>query len=185
MHKLAMTYLYALVLKNLGAVNTFNKFQLDGIQLACGYIYLRHYLNYKHPNAVSRVTRLFSDIIAKENITKYSSSFELISRYKSIKDIGKILIDMNVISTNHNALIMSLLQNHGKEFLYHLLASVDYLFSVIVLSRYPTDLVGRIITINGILQKNIEDLLIQKYYNKLSFDIIPVMKIKAEKLPEL
>jgi hypothetical protein len=176
LHKLGMTYLYAIILKNLGVVNAFNKFQLEGIQLGCAYIYLRHYLSFNHVNAMSRMSRLFSDIISKETINKYSDGFELCSRYKSMKEIGKVLFDLKVTSTNPNALILSLLQNYGKEFVFHLLAPVDYLFSAIILSRYPTDLIGRISIINGGLQKSIEDLVIDNYYKKLGFEILPILK---------
>src|SRR6056297_1291291 len=156
LHKLCITYLNNSILKIIGKSQTFNKFKLDGIYIACSYLYFRHYLSFNHSSAVSRTTRLFADVINKETIKKYQPSLEFISRYKSFKELGKVLIDLNITSTNPNQLLLSLIQTLGRTFFYNVMSSIDFLIATIILTTYPTGIFKEASIINNNLQKSIE-----------------------------
>lgn len=174
LHKLAITYIYNLILKSLSRANSFTKFKLDGIQLACAYLYFRHYLEFNHSSALSRTTRLFADVIDKETIDNYRPSFETVSRYKSLKDIGKVLVDLNILSTNPNQLLLSIVQNSGKNFFYYIMGSIDFLIATIVTTKYPTSLFNNAKIVNNNLQSSIEKITVQKYLNKIKFSVIKI-----------
>lgn len=172
LHKLCITYLNNIILKIIGKSQTFNKFKIDGIYIACSYLYFRHYLSFNHSSAVSRTTRLFADVINKETIKKYQPSLELISRYKSFKEIGNVLIDLNIISMNPNQILLSLIQTLGRTFFYNIMSSLDFLIATIVLTMYPTNIFKDAVIINNNLQKAIEKIVIKEYLDRTDYAIV-------------
>jgi len=174
LHKLCTSYLFNLFLKSLGKSNSFNKLQLDGIHLSCAYCYMRHYLQLTHSSAVSRLNRVFIDVVDKNNLEKLLPSFELVSNYNSLKDIGKVLISLDVLSVNPNKILLLLIQNFGKLFFYNIMGSLPNLIATIIITNYPTDLVGNVSSVNSKLESIIEKFVVQNYLNKLKYSIISV-----------
>jgi len=174
LHKLCITYLCNFVMKTIGKSQTFNKFKFHGIYITCSYLYFRHYLSFNHSSAISRTNRLFADVIDKETIKAYQPSLELISRYKSFKEIGKVLIDLSIISTNPNQLLLSLIQTLGRTFFYNVMSSIDFLIATIILTTYPTGIFKEASIINNNLQKSIEKLVIQNYLDRTKYSILPI-----------
>jgi len=174
LHKLCITYFFNLILKNIGRAQSFSKFKLDGTQLACSYLYFRHYLDYNHASALSRTTRLFADVMDKEHINQIKPSFELASRYKSMKDIGKVLVDLNIVSVNPNEILLALVQSNGRTFFYNLMSAIDYLFGLIILTKYPNNLFQKANTVNVNLQNSIEQIVIQNYLSRLDYSIVNI-----------
>ena len=172
LHKLCITYLYNLLLRNLGKAQTFSQFKLNGIQIACSYLYFRHYLEYNHSSALSRTSRLFGDVIGKETFKEYQSSMEIISRYKSMKDIGKVLIDLNIVSTNPNQILLSIIQNADIKFFYTILSSLDFLIATIIITKYPSNLYVNASVVNTNLQNAIENVVVQNYLDRVDYSIL-------------
>ena len=178
LHKLAVTYLNNIILKTLGKTNSFNSFQLDGIYLACSYLYLKHYLNLNHSMSVSRMKRTFSDNI--EDLEKFLPNFELVDKYKSIKDIGSVLVDLNILTTNPNVLLLGIIQSFGKIFFYNILNSIDYLLATVIITNYPTDLLGKTMIVNNKLQSSIEKYITSEYLEIMKYSIINLNLNKKE-----
>jgi len=174
LHKLCVAYLFNLFLKSLGNSNSFSNLQLDGIHLACAYCYMRHYLQLTHSSAVSRLNRVFIDVVDKNSIEKLLPSFELVSNYNSLKDIGKVLINLNVLSVNPNKILLLLIQNFGKIFFYNIMGSLPNLIATIIITKYPTDLLGNFSSVNNKLQSTIEKFVVQNYLNKMKYSITNV-----------
>lgn len=174
LHKLNVAYLFNHVLKSLGKSNSFSKLQLDGIHLACAYSYMRHYLQLTHASALSRLNRVFAEVVNKENLETLLPSFDLVSKYKSLRDIGKILIDLKVLSINPNKILMSLIQSSGKILFYNIMGELPNLIASIIITNYPTDLLGGVSSVNNRLQTIIEKHVVQNYINKLEYSVINV-----------
>jgi len=174
LHKLCISYLFNLFLKSIGRSNTFNKFQLDGMYLSCAYIYLKHYLQLNHSSSLSRLNRNFAGVVDNDNLQKLLPSFELLSNYNTLKDIGKILIDLNVLTISPNKILLLLIQNFGKLFYYNIMGTLPNLIATIIITNYPTNLLGDITPVNSKLQETIEKIIIQNYLDKLKYSIISV-----------
>jgi len=172
LHKLCITYLYNLLLRNLGKAQTFSQFKLAGIQIACSYLYLRHYLEYNHASALSRTNRLFADVIGRDTFKEYQPSLEVISRYKSMRDIGKVLIDLNIVSTNPNQILLSIIQSADIKFFYTILSSLDFLIATIIITKYPSNLYENASVVNTNLQNAIENIVTENYLNRVDYSIL-------------
>ena len=168
-HALVISYFYYTVLKAFGQVHVLNKQQLDGILLACGYLYLRYHLGMNHSAAKNRVYKIF-DKIDKDTLKLYSPKFELLTKYKQIKDIGKVLIDLEIISEDPNRILIKLIQLFGKTHFYNLMGPLSYVVGSIILSNYPSDLFEKNVIINNKLQSKIENETLT-YLSKTSFEI--------------
>ncbi len=169
-HNMCISYIYYAILKAIGGVQTLSKVQLDGVYLICSYLYLRQHLELSHSSALSRISRLYKTILDPTTVETYIKEFELLSKYKLIKDIGKALIDIKIINKDPNKVLISLIQIYGKEYFYNLIGPLHFLTGVIVLGNYPTDLFDKPITINTKIQNKVE-FFITKYIDKISYSI--------------
>jgi hypothetical protein len=169
-HNMCISYIYYVILKSMGRIQTLSKFQLDGVYLACSYLYFRQHLELNHASALSRMSRLYKDILDKDTVKQYVEKFEILSKYKLIKEIGKALIDINVIDRDPNKILIGLIQMYGKEYFYNLVGPLSFLTGVIVLGNYPTDLFDKPITINTKIQNKVE-YYITKYIDKIGYSI--------------
>ena len=168
-HALVISYFYYTILKSLGQVNLLTKQQLDGILLSCGYLYLRHHLSMNHSSAKNRAYKIF-DKIDNDTLKLYSPRFELLTKYKSLKDIGKVLIDLEVIQDDPNRILIKLINLFGKTHFYNLMGPLSYIVGSIVLSNYPSDLFEKNVAVNTKIQNKIEKETLN-YLSKIKYSI--------------
>jgi hypothetical protein len=170
LHKNLAIYLNQIFLRSLGKGTIYNEKQKNAILITCIYIYHRHFLQQKHLSALSFLKRNYSGIINKETLDNVYPLLESTSKYGSVQDIPKILIDLKIITSNPNIITMNLLKNLGISGFYNLIGSLDVYIGFVVLSRYPTGLFPRTSLISDKLHKNVEDIMI-KYLNKVEYDV--------------
>ena len=168
-HALVISYFYYIILKTFGQINVLTKQQLDGILLVCGYLYLRYHLSMNHSSAKNRVFKIF-DKIDKDTLKMYSPKFEMLSKHKHIKDIGKALIDLEIISEDPNKILIKLIQLFGKTHFYNLTGPLSYVVGSIILSNYPSNLFEKNVIINNKLQSKIEKETLE-YLGKTKYEI--------------
>jgi hypothetical protein len=169
-HKTVISYIYFTILKSLGNISIFTKEQLHGIYLACAYLYLRQHLELNHLAAMSRLSRLFKTELPSDVLKDWLSKFDVLSNYKLLKDIGKVLVDLDIAASNANKILINILQIFGKDFFYNLMGPLSFLIGLIVLNNYPTDLFSKSTTINTKIQNKIESYCVP-YLNSLNFSI--------------
>lgn len=175
LHKNLAIYLNQIFLRSLGKGTIYNDKQKNAILIACIYIYHRHYLQQRHLAALSLLKRNYKNIVDKNTLDQIYPALESTSKYSSISDIPKILIDLKIISTNPNIITMNLLKNLGTAGFYDLIGSLDVFIGFVVLSRYPTGLFPRTAIVSDKLHKNVEEIMV-KYLNKVEYDTKAIKK---------
>jgi len=169
-HKLVINYIYFVILKSLGNISIFSKEQLHGIYLACAYLYLRQQLDLNHVATLSRLNRLFKTDLPIDVLKSWIVKFDLLSNYKTLKDIGKVLVDLDIAASNSNKILISILQIFGKDFFYNFMGPLSFLVGLIVLNNYPTEIFSKPITVNTKVQNKIEEYCVT-YLNSLPYSI--------------
>jgi hypothetical protein len=137
--------------------------------LSCAYIFYRHYFQQKHLSAVSFVKRNFKDNIKPDVMKEAMDQIALSSKYSTIQDISKILIDLKVITNNPNQITISLMKMLSNKGYYCVSGSLDFFISFVILCRYPTGLFPRTATVGDKVHKNVEDSM-TKYLNSLKYN---------------
>ncbi len=167
LHNLLSQYLYLLVLTVLNSKATINtQKQKMFIKIICYYIFYRYYLKEKFGQTVKVLEKIFKD--SKDIFEEFKPSFKEIEKYISIKDIPKILIDTNILITDPNLFIVSVVKKFKMYGFYSIFGSLDTFISYIVSSKYPFELLNINNNINTDLQNKIENLMIP-YMKKVKF----------------
>lgn len=169
LHKNLIIYLNQIFLRSLGKGTIYNEKQKHAILVACIYIFHRHYLQQKHLSALSFLKRNYSNIVDKNSLEEVAAKLEGTSKYSTIQDIAKILVDLNIITVHPNRITMNLLKNLSTSGFYSLIGSLDLFIGFVVLSRYPTGLFPRTAMISDKLHRSVEQISL-KYLNKVSYD---------------
>jgi hypothetical protein len=169
LHRNLVIYLNQIFLRSLGKGTIYNEKQKHAILITCIYIYHRHYLQQKHLSALSFLKRNYTNIVDKSSLEEIVPKLEATSKYSSIQDISKILVDLKIMTTNPNKIIMNLLKNLSTSGFYSLIGSLDLFIGFVVLSRYPTGLYPRSSMISDKLHRTVEQIMI-KYLGKVEYD---------------
>ena len=170
LHKLISSYVYLLFLKILGKHITISQQQKEQLQLICAYLFYRQFLEEKHDGAIKKVQKAFvGDIIEKKNFDEYKDSLEKLIPFNSFKDFPRVVQELNIATITQQQTMMLIIKVVEKFGFYSLIGSLDGLLSVILLSKYPTDLVSRGLMVNNEIQDKIEKKM-EKYINLLAFD---------------
>lgn len=169
LHRNLAIYLNQIFLRSLGKGTIYNEKQKNAILIACIYIFHRHYLQQKHLSALSFLKRNYIKLVDQKTLESVYSLLESTSKYSTIQDIPKILIDLKILSANPNVVTMNLLKNLGTSGFYNLIGPLDNYIGFVVLSRYPTGLFPRTGMISDKLHKNVEEIMI-KYLKKVKYD---------------
>ena len=173
LHKLCITFLYQLTLKSLSKNINLSSSQLNGLMLACGYLYLKHFLLKKHLVAISNLKKMFKDSIPSDILKLYIDKLDNKSnKIDNIKQIGSVLLDLDIIQANPNQILMQILTKIGSKAFYNLIGSLDHLIALICILNYQTELYDIKVNLRGTINKNIEDYVDVHYLNKLKYSIV-------------
>ena len=174
LHKNLIIYLNQSFLRILGKGLVYNEKQKEYIKCICIYIFHRHFLQQRHLAAISALKKNYKDITNSDFLKEIADKLEEISKYSTVQDIPKMLIDHKIIYENPNNIIMNMLKIFGTPGFYHLIGSLDLLIGFIVISRYPTNLFNKSSMISEKLHKTVEDIMLN-YVKQISYDtkIIP------------
>lgn len=175
LHKLLATYVYLLLIKAIGADKIYSQKSKDFIHILAIYIYYKYYLKERHPYILTIIERDYSNFIGKDSIEEFMPMLEKMSTYNSIKDFPKMLIDAKIWNESPNVIIVSLLKILKPMGFYCLIGPLDYLISLAVVSRYPTDFFSKKCLVNDKIQGSIEKIMIG-YANKIKFDLTAVIR---------
>lgn len=176
LHRNLAIYLNQIFLRSLGKGTIYNEKQKNSILITCIYIFHRHYLQQKHLAALSFLKRNYSNLVDQKTLELVYPLLESTSKYSTIQDIPKILIDLKILSANPNIVTMNLLKNLGTSGFYNLIGSLDVYIGFVVLSRYPTGLFPRTSLISDKLHKNVEQIMI-KYLDKIKYDTKAIKRL--------
>lgn len=169
LHRNLVIYLNQMFLRSLGKGTIYNEKQKHAIMITCIYIYHRHYLQQKHLSAISFLKRNYSNIVDKNSLEEIVPKLEQTSKYSTIQDIAKILVDLKIITTHPNMITMNLLKNLSTAGFYSLIGSLDLFIGFVVLSRYPTGIYPRTAMISDKLHKTVEQI-VDKHLAKVQYD---------------
>lgn len=169
LHKNLIIYLNQMFLRSLGKGTIYNEKQKHAIMISCIYIYHRHYLQQKHLSAISFLKRNYSNIVDKSSLEEIVPKLEATSKYSSIQDIAKILVDLKIITAHPNRITMNLLRNLSTAGFYSLIGSLDLFIGFVVLSRYPTGIYPRTAMISDKLHRTVEQI-VSKHLARVQYD---------------
>jgi hypothetical protein len=166
LHKLMIRYLYLLVLKSIGSKIISSDRQKLLLNFTCAYLYFRHFLEYKHINAVSTIRKIID--LNKDFFQEYADTINIISKYNDIKDIGKILIDLKVINMNPSQIIISLYKVLTSVGFFSITSCLDIFIGMAILSKYPTNLFDKSTETLDTLHSSIENIILP-LINKIKY----------------
>ena len=175
LHRNLVLYLNQIFLRSLGKGSVYNDKQKEIIKMVCIYIFHRHYLQQRHLAAISFLKRNYTKILDPEVLSEVAPKLEATSKYSSIQDIGKLLVDFKIYTGSPNNIIMNLLKILSTSGFYSLIGSLDLFIGFIVLARYPSGLFPRTTMISDKLHKTVEATMI-KYLSKVDFDTKAIPK---------
>lgn len=178
LHRLLTTYLYQIFLKSIGQRTVYSDKAKNLLRLACIYAYYRHFYKKNHQRAISIIKREYSNSFDKEQLKEFLPLLNGISKYNSIKEIPKMLIDLNVVHESPNAVLLSFLRTVGNEAFYNIIGSLDHLIATVACLKYPTDLLGNQAGVSSRLHDNVDNIM-EKYLKKLKYEISRVL-VKSE-----
>lgn len=174
LHKLLSTYINLIVMKTLGRTAILNDKQKAALIMLSAYAYFKHFINMRHSQILSTIKKEFNDLVSKEYIDEFLPLFEKISKYNTLHDIPKMLIDLNLYNGNPGSFLMSLIKIMGNAGFYSFIGTLDYFISMIVVCKYPTELYNKGCLTTSKLHDSIEDVII-KYIDKMPFEKPSVM----------
>jgi len=176
LHRNLVLYLNQIFLRSLGKGAVYNDKQKEVIKIVCIYIFHRHYLQQRHLSAISFLKRNYTKIVDQEVLNEMVPKLEATSKYSTIQDVGKLLVDFKIYTGSPNNIIMNLLKILSTSGFYSLIGSLDLFIGFIVLARYPSGLFPRTAMISDKLHKTVEAAMI-KYLNKVDFDTKAIPKM--------
>jgi len=169
LHRDLVIYLNQILLRSLGKGAVYNDKQKEVIKIVAIYIFHRHYLQQRHLAAISALKRNYDSFLNKELLVDMVPKIEATSKYSTIQDAAKLLVDLKVYTGSPNNVIMNLLKILSTSGFYSLIGSLDLFIGFLVICRYPSGLYPRTAMISEKLHKNIEAIML-KYLSKVSFD---------------
>ena len=175
LHKLLTTYLHLLLIKAIGIDKIYSQKSKNFIHILAIYIYYKYYLKEKHSYILTIIERDYESFIGKDDIAEFMPMLEKMQGYNSIKDFPKMLIDAKIWNESPNIIIVSLLKMLKPIGFYCLIGPLDYLISLAVVSRYPTDFFSKKCLVSDKIQETIEKIMIG-YIDKIKFDLSAVPK---------
>ena len=141
---------------------------------SCAYLYHRSFLSQKHPMALTKVKNNYKDII-KSNVDNIITKLDRTSKYSTMKDIPKVLVDLKIVTTNPNQLMISLLKVLGSTGFYCFGGSLDHFIAAIILAKYPTGLFPKSMMVSDKLHTTVENVM-SKYLAKVEYDVSAIKK---------
>lgn len=161
---LCIQFLFYLILRLLGKNIQLNDKQKDILKVLVAYFFYRHQMSETHPLSVEKAFRG----VSKELVNEISSEFNILSKYKVMRDIFSALTDFKIISDSPNTYIISSLRKLNSTGFFSVFTSMDYLIAFIIISSYPVRFIGTNV-INTTIQTKLERLMF-KYINKIKFN---------------
>jgi len=175
LHKLLSTYLYSLMIKAVGVDKIFSQKAKMFIHILSIYIYYKYYLKEKHSYILSIIKRDYSNFIDSNVVEEFLPTLDEMESYNSIKDFPKMLIDAKLWNENPRIFIISLIKILKPFGFYCLMGPLDYLVSLVIVSRYPTDFFSKKSVVNDKIQSAVEEIIVG-YMDKINYDINAVLK---------
>jgi predicted MPP superfamily phosphohydrolase len=86
-----------------------------------------------------------------------------------------MLIDAKLWNENPRIFIISLIKILKPFGFYCLMGPLDYLVSLVIVSRYPTDFFSKKSVVNDKIQSAVEEIIVG-YMDKINYDINAVLK---------
>ena len=170
LHKLLSTYLYLLFLKAIGSDKIYSEKQKVFIRILSVYLFYKYYLKEKHDLIISIMRREYSQFINKDFLEEFLPTLEELKFYDSIKDLPKMLIDAKILNVHPNTITIQLLKLLNPMGFYCLIGSLDYIISLVVLSKYPVEFFSKGALVNEKIQSAVEEIVV-KYLDKLTYEI--------------
>ena len=168
-------YVNQVVLRSLGKGIVYSVEQKDLIFGATTYLYHRHFLSQKHPMALVKVKNDYKDLINQKSIDKVIETLDRTSKYSTIKDISRLLVDLKIVTTNPNQVMLSMLKQLGSTGFYCFVGSLDHFLASVVLARYPTGLFPKTMMVSDKLHTTVETIT-TKYLSKVEYDVTAVQR---------
>lgn len=175
LHKVITAYIYILLVKALGQNTVYNDKYKTAFHIACIYSYYRHFFKEKHTKTISIIKRDYKDIVPEDMLKEFLPSMDNVSRYDNLKDLPKILIDLNVYNGTPQNVILSFLKLLGNNGFYNLIGSLDQLIGMIVVSKYPTDLFNKNVSVTDKIHDTVEKIIV-KHINRIQYSNTALLK---------
>lgn len=167
LHSMLITYIYYAFLKQLSR-NITHKKQKDILFLSTVYLFYRHFLKKRHPEALSMIRKEFKEYTDIEDFDL--SNFENVRKYDNIRYIIDLLIEFKAIdSKSAPSIIMGILRNSNKVSFYSFISTIDNLVTLPIMSNYPTSTFSRYFNLNTRLESSINQYILNHYVNTLEF----------------
>lgn len=173
LHKLMTTYLYRLLLTSLDQGSIINNKQKNFINIVGIYFYYKYFLNQKHPMILSILRKDYKDFF-EGDLEEIIPSLETISKYTTISDIPKALVDLNLYNGNPSKIYITLLKKLGPTGFYSLLGGLDQFIAMAIISLYPTELYPKTTLTVEKVHISIEEIIVQ-YLNTLEYNLTSVL----------
>jgi len=161
---LCIQFLFYLMLRLLGKNIQLNDKQKEILKILISYFFYRHQMSETHPLSVEKALKG----VSKELADEITSDFEMLSKYKTMRDIFSALTDFKIITDTPNSYIISSLRQLNSAGFFSVFTSLDYLIAFIIISSYPVRFIGTSV-INTTIQSKLERSMF-KYINKVKFD---------------
>jgi len=166
LQNLLAQYLYQIFISLIDTSNIDTAKQKFFIKFLAYYIFYRHFIRETYASAVKIVTKNFPD--DKDFINELLPVLKEVSKYESVKDFPKILIDTHTISTDPNLFSINLLKKYKQHAFYCVYGSLDMFIAFTVITKYPFELFVNTPTVNTSVQKEVEEIMIP-YMRKVTF----------------
>lgn len=166
LHKLLSNYVYLLTLKFLGQQVTHNPKYKTLIHLAVVYIYYRHFLAQKHISAIATIKRDYKDAFEKSYLDEFLPTLNDLSKYNTMRDLPKVLIDLKLSIDPPNRVMVKMLQLFENVGFYSFIGPFDRFVPMAILSQYPTDLFNKNVLTNDKVHRAVEEKVV-KYIEKV------------------
>lgn len=170
LHKLISSYIFLLFLKILGRYLSITPQQKLFLHVICVYLFYKQFMEEKHVSIIKIIQKQYvGDIIDKTIYETFEDNLEKLMPFTSFKDFPRVVQDLNLATVNAQQVLMLMIKSIDKQGFYSLIGSLDSLVSIILLSKYPTELISRGIMVNNEIQEKIEQK-VEKLINKISYD---------------
>jgi len=172
LHKLLITYLYQIILKLIVTNMTLIDRQLNGLLLGCAYLYVKHFLQKTHLQSLNLIKKIYKDVVSEEVMQLYINKLDIkSSKYISIKQIGNVLLDLDIIISNPNQIIIQILNSFGSAAFYNFIGSFDHFIALIIINNYPNNLYNKV-NIFAANQQQIEKYVCSTYLDETGYSIL-------------
>lgn len=178
LHKILSTYVFHIVMRAIGKRTIYSDKQRALVQLACIYLYYRQFLNERHSMILSIIKKEYSQFFNQDELSELMPSLNTISKYSTLKDIGKALIDLNVFHESPGAILLGLIKILGNSGFYAFVGPLDQLIGMTILCRYPTTLYPKEAAVSSEKIHDTIEQLITKYIDSLGYSSTSLLQGK-------